>query len=48
MFLGDVGKNRVEEIDILDLSHAGHNYGWAVYEGTECYSRDSRCGTIRK
>ena len=43
MFLADVGQNRVEEIDIMDMSHAGRNYGWAIYEGNECYNNDDRC-----
>lgn len=41
-FIGDVGQNRVEEIDIMypdanSNPRRGINFGWAAYEGTDCY-----------
>ncbi|MHC4447082.1 MAG: PQQ-dependent sugar dehydrogenase [Planctomycetota bacterium] len=34
LFLGDVGQNLFEEIDIVEL---GGNYGWVIREGANCF-----------
>ena len=37
LYIGDVGQNAVEEIDFQPASSAGgENYGWRVFEGTQC------------
>lgn len=34
LWLGDVGQGNLEEIDII---HAGNNYGWRVFEGSDSF-----------
>ena len=40
LWTGDVGQNRLEEIDVV---MRGLNYGWNVFEGNHCFSPRSGC-----
>jgi glucose/arabinose dehydrogenase len=40
LYIGDVGQNREEEIDIADAGQAGLNYGWNTMEASLCYPSD--------
>jgi glucose/arabinose dehydrogenase len=42
LFVGDVGQNLYEEVDILQK---GGNYGWNVMEGMHCYNPATGCNT---
>ena len=40
-YVGDVGQNRVEELDVLPPGkQSGANYGWSVYEGDLLFKKD--------
>jgi glucose/arabinose dehydrogenase len=45
LYIGDVGQNAVEEIDVSIGAMAGRgaNYGWNVLEGTTCFSPATNC-----
>jgi glucose/arabinose dehydrogenase len=39
LYLGDVGQNLYEEVDVQPVSSAGgENYGWNIMEGLHCYN----------
>ena len=41
LYLGDVGQNKVEEIDVVSPKlQRGANYGWSVYEGLDVFDED--------
>lgn len=45
LVIGDVGQHSVEELDYFGPGMtAGANYGWDIYEGTECFERHAACG----
>jgi glucose/arabinose dehydrogenase len=42
LWIGDVGQDQREEVDLEPAGDpGGHNYGWKVMEGTNCFSRDA-------
>ena len=44
VYIGDVGQNNVEEIDVgLASRRGGENYGWNVMEGSECFRPATGC-----
>jgi len=45
MWIGDVGQDAWEEIDIEPAGAGGRNYGWNRMEGTHCYPPGSGCST---
>jgi glucose/arabinose dehydrogenase len=46
LYIGDVGQNQLEEIDVgLASRRGGENYGWNIMEGNACYQPASGCNT---
>ena len=41
LWIGDVGQNAWEEVDVARKGVGGLNFGWRVMEGTHCYNADS-------
>ncbi|MEA3502112.1 MAG: PQQ-dependent sugar dehydrogenase, partial [Actinomycetota bacterium] len=38
LWIADVGQGDVEEINRVSADHRGLNFGWPIYEGTECFA----------
>jgi hypothetical protein len=51
LWIGDVGQNLYEEVDVSRASSGGGraaNYGWKVMEGRHCFSPSTGCNTSGK
>lgn len=44
LFIGDVGQNAVEEIDLVRPGESGLNFGWPILEGTRVNQAGSTAG----
>jgi glucose/arabinose dehydrogenase len=40
LYIGDVGQETWEEVDVVPLYSPGANFGWSVMEGDECFEAD--------
>jgi glucose/arabinose dehydrogenase len=45
LYIGDVGQNAWEEVNVVDASTGGLNFGWDVLEGSHCYEPPTGCST---
>jgi glucose/arabinose dehydrogenase len=45
LWIGDVGQNAVEEVDLMRPGDGGANFGWRVFEGTQLFSGPAIAGT---
>jgi glucose/arabinose dehydrogenase len=43
LYIGDVGQDAHEEVDVVSASDAGLNFGWRLMEGTACYNPSTNC-----
>lgn len=43
LYIGDVGQNAWEEIDVVPVAPVGYNFGWPITEGLHCFSPPSGC-----
>ncbi len=46
LYIGDVGQNAIEEIDLLPRNRPGLNFGWARLEGTQTFNGTPPPGAI--
>jgi glucose/arabinose dehydrogenase len=44
LWIGDVGQDRIEEVDIQPKGKGGLNFGWSTMEGSVCHKRPN-CST---
>jgi glucose/arabinose dehydrogenase len=50
LYIGDVGDNTREEVNVVPAAAAGINFGWRLMEGTACFNPATSCnasGSLR-
>ena len=45
LWIGDVGQDRWEEVDVARAAVGGLNFGWRTMEGAHCFNPGSGCST---
>jgi glucose/arabinose dehydrogenase len=45
LYIGDVGQNAFEEVDVVEYRSEGYNFGWPITEGLHCFSPRTGCDT---
>ena len=43
LYIGDVGNDAREEVDVIPANAAGANFGWRLMEGTACFNPSTSC-----
>jgi glucose/arabinose dehydrogenase len=43
LWIGDVGQNRIEEVDVARAGRLGLDFGWDRFEGRSCFEPSSGC-----
>jgi glucose/arabinose dehydrogenase len=43
LYIGDVGQNAYEEINVVEFRPEGYNFGWPITEALHCFSPASGC-----
>lgn len=46
IYMGDVGQQLWEEVDLVHLDDNGTNYGWDIAEGVSCFKSESECAAL--
>jgi len=45
LYIGDVGQDTREEVDVAPATAAGRNFGWRLMEGTACFNPATNCNS---
>lgn len=44
LWIADVGQGTIEEINVIDWTDGNPNFGWSIFEGTECFDEATCSG----